>query len=70
MAVEDHRLYSKWRAALEMVLATKKSRDIPFHGSSEYQAAELQHRAAFYDAVAENSDADQAFRSACFPTLL
>jgi hypothetical protein len=54
MALEDHRLYSEWRAALEMVLATKEARDIHFPGSSEYQAAELQHRAALtdYDAVA------------------
>ena len=53
MAVEDHRLYPEWRAALEMVIATREARDTHRIGSKEYQAANTQSQAALaaYDAI-------------------
>ena len=56
MGVEDHRLYPEWRAALEMVIATREARDthrIGSIGSKEYQAANAEYQAALaaYDAI-------------------
>ena len=53
MAVEDHRLYPEWKAALEMVIATREARDTHRIGSKEYQAANAEYQAALaaYDAI-------------------
>jgi hypothetical protein len=53
MAVEDHRLYPEWRAALEMVIATREARDTHRIGSKEYEAANAEYQAALaaYDAI-------------------
>jgi hypothetical protein len=53
MAVEDHPLYPEWRAALEMVIATREARDTHRIGSKEYEAANAEYQAALaaYDAI-------------------
>jgi hypothetical protein len=54
MPVEDHPIYVKWRAALEMVIATREARDTFRPDSPEYRAADAEHQAALraYDKIA------------------
>ncbi len=54
MAVEDHPLYPKWRAALEKVIAAKEMRDACRVGTPAWTAAELELQKAYidYDLVA------------------
>jgi hypothetical protein len=57
MAIEDHPLYPKWRAALEMVIATREARDAHLIGSKKYEAADAEYQAALaaYDAIARKA---------------
>jgi hypothetical protein len=54
MAVEDHPLYPKWRAALEKVIAAKEMRDACRVGTPAWTAAESELQKAYidYDLVA------------------
>jgi hypothetical protein len=54
MPVEDHPIYAKWRAALEMVIATREARDTFRPDSPEYRVADAEHQAALraYDKIA------------------
>ena len=54
MAVEGHRLYPKWRAALEKVIDVKTARDARTQGTPAWTAWEAQLQKAYmaYDEVA------------------
>jgi hypothetical protein len=53
MVVEDHPLYEEWKAALEMVIATREVRDTHRIGSKQYEAANAKYQDALaaYDAI-------------------
>ena len=42
MAVEHHPLYPEWRAALEMVIATREARDTHRIGSRQFETADAE----------------------------
>jgi len=54
MVVEDHRLYPKWRAALERVIVSKEARDACREGTPSWTAAESELQKAYiaYNLVA------------------
>ena len=53
MPIEDHPLYPKWKAALELLLAARTTRDNHPIGSKEYNAAHDDYERALvaYDEV-------------------
>jgi hypothetical protein len=53
MVVEDHPLYAEWKAALEMVIATREVRDTHRIGCKQYEAANVRYQDALaaYDTI-------------------
>jgi len=53
MAVEDHPLYPKWRAALERVVDMRERRDQCHQGTAAWTAVEAEYQQALreYDLV-------------------